>query len=307
MLERLLLTFQCHIDRVIDLSNITILVGDNGAGKSAVIRSLRWLCLNEWEGKADDFFPWKCDKAEAALLLDSGNILIRRKSRKENIYDLNGEIFSAGSGVPDTINNILKVHPENFQDQDEPAFWLLLSAGQAAQALNEIFNLTDIDNANSYLGKELRENRSAIKTLNSICQEARSSLSDLEWVVQADRDLRELESLNSQIQKLDTQIDLLISCEDQLAQCEEERIFAQQMVKDAEEMLKISDQIEALDNKIKLHDDLIQEEQTQCRLQKELQAKQADLQKALSGACPLCGRGPSPSPRPTSTGAKSRR
>ncbi len=71
MLERLHVRYQAHDPFALDFDPlVTVLIGPSDAGKSSLLRALRWLATNRPEG--DSFVPWGGTKASAVLTLDGG-------------------------------------------------------------------------------------------------------------------------------------------------------------------------------------------------------------------------------------------
>jgi DNA repair protein SbcC/Rad50 len=96
MIESLkLLNFQRHERLEIDFDpRITSIMGASDKGKSAIIRSLRWLALNEPGGF--EFLREGADEVLAALTVDGKRIRrIRGKSR--NVYKIGSFRLSAAT------------------------------------------------------------------------------------------------------------------------------------------------------------------------------------------------------------------
>ncbi len=293
MLNRLIVNFQNHKAFEIELDRINVFIGDNDTGKSAIVRAIKWLMLNKWDGKADQMIPWGEDIAEVYLHIDD-HIIIRRKGPKDNGYILDGQTLRAGVGVPQEVANILNVWEDNFQDQDDPNFWLMLNSGQAAQELNEIFNLSAIDSANDFIRKELRDTRGMVKTLGTLIEESTATINNMAWVVEADKAFRELEAIAKEIQGTDHQIEQLNSALDAMAECEQKQNQAKQKLDFLQELAEIAQQHHDITKQINKYNHLIQHEETLWRLQQSLQEKESQLAEWLQQTCPLCGRPPQP-------------
>ena len=134
MLKKMRITnFQKHQDLKISFDpGVTVVVGPSDAGKSAVIRSLRWLSTNEPKG--DSFIREGAEFAEAKLLVDDHTIA--RFRGKENTYSLDGSEFKAFKDKPpEQISSLLNVGDVNFQGQHDAIFWFSLTAGEVAKGL----------------------------------------------------------------------------------------------------------------------------------------------------------------------------
>lgn len=160
--SRLSLTnFQAHKSLVVDFSpTITTIVGATDKGKSAILRALRWVCLNDFAG--DDFVHHDTKKAEVVLEVrhqkEAHQIKrVRGTSGTPNTYALNGDEFkSFRSGVPDGVQEILCLNPVNFQAQHDSPFWFNETPGEVSRQLNAVIDLSIIDKALYHMGSETR-------------------------------------------------------------------------------------------------------------------------------------------------------
>jgi len=75
--------FQCHRRLEIPLSQITTIVGSSDSGKSATIRALNYLCLNNLRGNS--FITHGKDKCAITLEVD-GQQIQRSKTKTSNSY-----------------------------------------------------------------------------------------------------------------------------------------------------------------------------------------------------------------------------
>jgi exonuclease SbcC len=158
MIEKVKLrNFQRHRAKVLVLSpEITTITGSTDAGKSALLRALRWALLNDKPNA--DFIRWGAKFAKVIALVNGFRLArIQRPGRNE--YRMNKQVFrSFGTGVPDPIRAALACSEINFQGQHDPAFWFSLSPGEVSRQLNAVIDLSVIDEA---LGKVSASVRSA--------------------------------------------------------------------------------------------------------------------------------------------------
>jgi DNA repair protein SbcC/Rad50 len=287
VLEQLTFTnFQCHKSRVIELDPfVTVLIGDNGSGKTAILRGLKFLALNEWDGTANEMISWGEESCEAALLVD-GRTIRRVKSKDSNLYYLDDEEFKAfHPNVPEPVQNLLKMGPDNFQDQHDAAFWLHLNSSQAATALNEIFSLTQIDEALDAVAREVRQATTRVNVSKERLQAAREAKEKLVWVKEANVLLCSLEKIQQELEQLQEEERNLRKVLDSSRQIKQQQAAASA----GERCLQIGAKIVALDNEIGVLDKILVQEQEQGKLQRVLADKQEKLAKSLQGTCPLCG------------------
>jgi len=290
MFTKMNLSFQCHQDLEIELAPITVLTGENDRGKSAVMRALRWLALNQWDDKADSFIPWGMGHAEVTLAGEAFQIN-RTKGKGVNGYTLNELVFPslAAGKVPAEVAKVLKLGEANFQTQDEAAFWLSLTPGQAAAELNEIFNLSQIDEATLVVGKELREARAETKVVEERLARLQREKEQSEWVKRADPVLREAEQVWKALKEAEENLAEIetLTLEIQGYAAIEKSLDA--AIRAGEAATRKGQEVLARTQKLSYLKCLIEEEDKICRLERSLAVKEKQL-KAWLVVCPLCGQ-----------------
>ena len=293
MLRRLRLNnWQCHQDLQIDLDKITVLVGGNDIGKTAILRALVFLAFNQWNGAANSHVTWGEEFSEIELAFDD-NVVIRRKGKSVNDYVLNNIVYNAfGAGkVPGPVVNALNLGMDNVQQQHDPAFWLTLTAGQAASALNEIFNLSSIDNALGMVGTELRLAKTTEALIQERLDDAQRTKKELDWVVKANEDLKELEALEADLADNSRRIQSLI---DQIETLERSLLETKRLagvIDLAENALIVGQQCLDVGNRIAALISLQNKQSEIAVMEKDLKIKEKKLAGWLKETCPLCGRG----------------
>jgi exonuclease SbcC len=193
MIEQLTIKgFQAHKKLTIELDpHITCIVGPNSAGKSSIVRALRWICLNKKpHGRV---IHWALSKASVKLTVD-GQTVLRKQGHGTNLYSLNGQVFKAfASNTPEPIKQLLNLEEVNFQRQHDQPFWFSLSPGQVSRELNSIVNLETIDQSLSNIGAELRKARTVVDVIEERLAEARKQKEQLQWIREVDVALVEIE------------------------------------------------------------------------------------------------------------------
>lgn len=173
-----LYNFQAHTRRLLRFDpRITTIRGRTDVGKSAILRALRWLALNDTGG--EEFVAWGAEEAVAIVELEDGAggqaKIVRRKGR-ENVYKLDGQVFKAfGAGkVPDPVAAVLALSEINFQRQHDKPFWLDDPAGEVSRQLNKVIDLSVIDTAMSNAAKMVRTARERVTVSESRLEEKRT-------------------------------------------------------------------------------------------------------------------------------------
>lgn len=199
MLEQITIrNFQAHEDLILPIEpTLTIIRGPTDAGKSSVIRAIRWLMFNRPGGKK--FIKHGKAQCSVSALIDDCKIE-RKKTRSLNGYFLDREPFKAvGLKVPERIEQFLNVSEINFQYQRDQPLWIALSPTQASKELNRIINLELIDSSLGYIGKETRKRSVLIDGTKTRLAKAKEEKQELAWVLEADRELRHIERMETHI------------------------------------------------------------------------------------------------------------
>lgn len=208
MLERVRLdNFQKHKKFDFELGAVTTLVGQSDAGKSAILRAIRWACTNKPRGSA--FIKYGEKQTTVRLLLDGSTI--KRSTGKVNSYSLDKQEFKAfGTNVPDTIADHLNLDEElNFQSQHDPVFWFSLSAGEVAKRLNAIADLEVIDRCLSDIASRHRRLNAEMNVLETQLAEHDAVLDSLSFVPSMLVDWEDIESDNADLDEINDPIEYL--------------------------------------------------------------------------------------------------
>lgn len=153
--------FQVHKDTLIEFSpTITTIRGPTDSGKSAVLRALRWVCLNDLAGEG--FIREGTKKVEVILHVMEKKErfeILRNKGTggSSNTYELDSKEFkSFGTTVPSDIETLLRTSDINFQGQHDPAFWFTDTAGEVSRKLNAIVDLSLVDSSLAAIATQVR-------------------------------------------------------------------------------------------------------------------------------------------------------
>lgn len=188
-----LLNWQKHRRLRIDFDPITTFVGPSDSGKSAILRALRYVCLNKIGVRK--FCTWGTEKARVRLGLEKGVVVSRQRGPgATNTYRLGKRTFKAfGAQPPAEVAAVLNVDELSFHRQIESPFWFTTSAGEVSKNLNKIVDLGSIDTTLHNLSAELRKTSAEVVFTDERLTIATGALVDLRWARKADRDLRRVE------------------------------------------------------------------------------------------------------------------
>lgn len=168
-----------RLELVLD-AGITTLVGPTDAGKSSVIRLLRWLATNRPLGEG--FIRRGADYAVGWLEVD-GKRVVRKKGKGKNFYSIDGRrMVALKSDVPPDVAHLLNLGPVNFQGQHDAPFWLAASGGEVSRQLNEVVNLGLIDRTLAQATHELRDAEARVRVSQERLAQAQRTADDLAWV-----------------------------------------------------------------------------------------------------------------------------
>lgn len=195
MLEQLLVTdFQRHREfRLRFGPGVSCLVGPSDSGKSALIRAVEWVAFNTPAGTA--FVRHGATAARAALKVD-GRWVVRHRSKSENVYELDGEVFTSQTGSafpPPAVSALLNLGPVNVQGQHAPLFWIADTPGQAARSLNAVIDLSEIDAVTDAAAAAVRKAKTAVELTESRHADAVKRESETVWAVSFDAVLTAVE------------------------------------------------------------------------------------------------------------------
>lgn len=153
MLNSLIIdNFQSHEHSEFDfVEGVNVIQGTSNTGKSAIIRALQWIILNQPRGTSfkrhtvEDSGP-----VQAFVSNDAGAKVTRYRKKTNNAYFLqldSKEVkFEAlRTDVPEEIKTALNLDEINIQSQFTPHFLLANTAGEVARTLNTYTGLEIID------------------------------------------------------------------------------------------------------------------------------------------------------------------
>lgn len=295
MLKKLVLrNFQKHRKLVIEFDpHVTTIVGPSDAGKSTIIRALRWVSLNKPQGTK--FTTWGEDYVKVTL--EAEEVISRSRSSTKNLYKLAGHSFRAfGDSVPTAITDSLKIVPANFQKQHDLPYWFSLSAGQVGKELNQIVNLEVIDKTLATIAARKRKTEGEVEYTKERLKAAKQESQKLEWIQAAQERLREVEQFEERTIGLGVLKDSLAHLLEQIDQAVEEKTAAKHRLKRAEVLantlgssVKRWGEIASLKNGLgQLLEEIEEVEDQLWQLQQEISKREQIL--AAVPRCPACGQ-----------------
>lgn len=193
--------FQSHENSQLDLSpGINTLVGDSDCGKSAVMRAILWAITNSPQGDAyvSDWTktPKGKQMAGAATYVaidtnpqkDRGKFsVVRKRSPEFNGYEVfdgsdNTQFEALRTDVPREVSQCFNIGPVNIQRQMDPPFLIAATPGEAARFINQLVNLTDIDEAQTEINSLGRSCSADLRAATATLEKAEGLVKGMEWV-----------------------------------------------------------------------------------------------------------------------------
>lgn len=174
--------FQSHVDSSFTLApGLTVITGPSDAGKTAVIRALRWLAFNEPQGEAfihtvrnpDGSVRSACDEASVAVEFTDGTVITktRRKGKTTYTHSLYPEPWEKAE-VPPEIKETLGLLKQSYGDtfetclnfafQLDPPFLLSETGSAGAKVLGKLAGTEVVDKSIGAVNKLAHRTRTEI-------------------------------------------------------------------------------------------------------------------------------------------------
>lgn len=192
--------FQSHTKTKIRFDEaITTIVGSSDKGKSAILRALRWVCLNQ---PAGDSFRKRGTSITKVILRVDGHKIVRIRGSRKNQYIIDGKVLEAFRATPpDEVLQILKVSSHNFQRQHESPFWFSLTPGEVSRQLNSIVDLSIIDTTIKKIVQRVHKASSEEKVYMKEEAEAKRILGEMSFFPEMQKQYNKLEGMRTAINK----------------------------------------------------------------------------------------------------------
>ncbi len=234
--------FQCHKHLKCTLSNeVTTFIGPSDEGKSAILRALRWVAMNDPAG--DSFIRWGAKFAKVKLTLDDDTIITRKRGVGQNLYKLNDEKYvSFKNSVPPDIQKTLRIIAENFQQQYDNPFWISETAGELARQLNKIVNLDIIDYTMSELNSRARKVNIELEIIQEKLDGARIKQERCEISKEINKQLTIVEKLDFELENVVVDVEEL---EPLINKIDNTRVIIKsfgRMIRAADQVIKVGDE-----------------------------------------------------------------
>ena len=194
-----LINYQAHADSELDIvPGINVIVGRSDSGKSSVIRAIEAVANG---GVMDKRHGTK----QAEVHIDDCR---RVRSGTKNHFELGSQVYKAmRTETPREIVNQLNLSDVNFRPQHSPYFLLSDSPGAVARSMNEFADLGLIDFVVGRAKQEAKAAADVVKRLHEEEIDASAKYRALDWAVEADALLQEVERLESKQLSLEAELE----------------------------------------------------------------------------------------------------
>lgn len=282
--------FQSH--ELIDFclgERVTTIVGPSDAGKSAVVRAVRWLAMARPLG--DAHVRDGAGGCEVRLRVDGRTVARERRGREAKYRIGSVDYRAGGTEVPGPVADLLNLGPVNFQGQHEGPFWLSLTPGEVAKELNAVVALDAIDGVLGALAGRLRSARSEREAAARRVAESREEVEALAWTAEADAALRRIEELAREdeettgyLQRLQSLVADLERVEQaaavelpDMSRMDELATTLKETTSSVQKLEQLAGSVEAADIRAR-------------QLDEQLTAAERELDEMMVGTCPVCGK-----------------
>ena len=210
---------QSHKDsKLIFSPGINALVGTSNNGKSAVLRALMWAITNRPLGTEILLSNWAYDpkgkqNEEMSVTVEKENsTLIRRKTKTDNEYILNGEVLEAiKTDVPESVRKFFALSETNIQKQQDAPFLLSQSSGKIAEYFNRIVRLDIIDKVLTNAESTRRKMKNQFETAEENEKNLQKKLEQYDWLDSVEVLLEKYKVVNEKCKTLSDEKDDLES------------------------------------------------------------------------------------------------
>lgn len=197
--------FQIHKNLTVKFTKgVNVIIGDTDAGKSALLRALHLLIMNN-PRSGESIYQNSYDNKPLSIQIkdDRGNIIRRSKKR----YYLNGDLMKAvGTDIPIPIMELFPFNSINWQKQLDQHFLILQTGGGAAKLLNASSGMEDQETLMKNVKSNITEHKSNIKRLILNNKEHDKVITKLRPVSRLLMKAKAIKQLSNQSNELDNEI-----------------------------------------------------------------------------------------------------
>ncbi len=161
-----IINYQAHTNSTLEFSKgLNVIYGDNGQGKSCILRALKWCLSNKPQGFS---FQNKQSKKDTSVTLTIDDLeIIRVRGKSKNQYEFNNQTFKAlRTEIPEEITSHLNLSEHCYRSQHDQYFLFNDSDGEVAKKINKVTGLSIIDEILTKAKQLKNENKQNISKYN---------------------------------------------------------------------------------------------------------------------------------------------
>jgi len=301
MIDNIKLTnFESHPNSILNFDKgLNIIIGKSDCGKSSILRALSLVAYNKPSG--DSFISHWAEETNIEIDI-KGNKIIRSKSKKENAYTLiteneSEQYKSFGSNVPEPVQAIINFDDVNFQYQMDAPFLLSKSSGEISRYLNQVVNLSKIDQSLSEIEKLKRSTVSQFNFKEKDLQQAKEDISQYDFIEEFESDLKEAKKIECLFLETKENYSFIYSLIEDIKELDIQKKETQKKLPDINEISYIENLIikEEDYNSLRIELQTIKNKLNVIKTSQEQEEQsikdyQKKLMELMKDVCPLCGQ-----------------
>ena len=174
--------FQSHKKTELDLSpGLNLIVGSSNAGKTAIIRAIKWVVYNRPLGDSIRSAFAGAKPTIVTIETDDGHTVRKVKSKNETYYEVDGtKLTAVRSNVPKEVSDVLKLKDINFQFQHDKYFLLSESPSSRTKLINDATGLSAADKCIQIAKKLTSDKKKELRMLDTQHMELETEIADLD-------------------------------------------------------------------------------------------------------------------------------
>ena len=201
--------FEAYDEFFIELhKGLNVVTGPSDSGKSSVIKLLSWIAKNRPRGdgfRNNELAAKDIVSGEIVFIDDSW--VVREKSKTINEYLISTEkdpLKALRADVPNRVKNLTRLKSVNIQRQhpEDQYFLLLDSPGVVAKKFNKVIGLEAMGEAVKNINGKVSVTNYDIKHLDESIKNHEDKIKALNWLKEAEKDMKALFVLKEYIQNL---------------------------------------------------------------------------------------------------------
>lgn len=271
---------------------VNVIVGETDAGKSAIIRVLKWIIKNRPSG--DEFISTGKKNCFSKLRIDGTSIT--RGKGKENFYKLGDKKYQAfGQSVPDDISELLNIADTNIEHQLDPHFLLSDSPAEVARYFNKIVKLDVIDRSLKNIGTRIRTDSSKLQEQKEEKTRLNEEIKTYKWLIEAGDEIRKLDIISKSIIRTSNQVVDIKQILDEVKslEAEEKKLLKfSKAKKELNRLVELSKEINEIKEEYDELFDLVWDVKNYTKSIKKYEEEKKELTEKLKelmpDICPLC-------------------